>query len=186
MAFDIHYFINGIIFGIQTLSLKIKNMKLLMTILVSAILISCGNSKEIVKEEIKTTIEDVEITDNNEYPKPERPVKIKAKIGDFTDSDPIEIKSVKIIGNIMYMQVSFSGGCAEHGFELIGSPVVMKSLPPKRTIRLIHNNNDDACRSIVNKSLEIDLTDIAYSQTSGSELMLMLKGWKEQILYTYQ
>ena len=162
-------------------------MKLFILLFAGTLLYSCSNSKKIIEEEISSTTEEVidSASETVSDAKPERNVKIKAEIGEFTDSDLFEIKSAKIVGNSLFMVVTFSGGCAEHNFDFIGSPMVMKSLPAKRSVKLIHDKNDDSCRSIVTKTLEIDLKNIAYKQTTGSELVLLLDGWKGELKYTF-
>ena len=107
-------------------------------------------------------------------------------IGEFKDSDLLDIQSAKIIKNTLFLVVTYSGGCAEHKFSFIGSPMIMKSLPPKRSVKLIHDKNNDSCRSIVTKTIEIDLKNIAYDQTPGSEIVFMLEGWDDQLKYTFE
>ena len=162
-------------------------MKLFILLFAVTMLNSCSNTEKVIKEEINTTSEDVvdSASDVVNDAKPERNVKIKAEIGAFTDSDMFEIQSAKILGNSLLMVVTFSGGCAEHKFSFIGSQMVMKSLPPKRSVKLIHDKNDDSCRAVVTKTIEIDLKDIAYKQTAGSELILLLDGWKGELKYTF-
>lgn len=162
-------------------------MKLFAFILTISLIFSCSSTEEVIKDEVTDTIETVaeDAQDAVDETKPERNVKMKAEIGEFKDSDPLTIQSAKIVDNSLFLTVNFSGGCAEHKFSFIGSPMIMKSLPPKRSVKLIHDKNDDSCRSIVTKVLEIDLKNIAYKQESGSELVLLLEGWKGELKYTF-
>ena len=82
--------------------------------------------------------------------------------------------------------VTYSGGCKEHSFDMVGSQNISKSLPPIRQIRLIHNGNEDHCRELITRTLKVDLSDMAYSKTSGSEIVLNLKGAREPINYIFQ
>tara|TARA_B110000285_G_scaffold33239_1_gene34800 strand:- start:291 stop:773 length:483 start_codon:yes stop_codon:yes gene_type:complete len=159
-------------------------MKLFALLLVGTLLYSCSSTENIIKEELSDTVEQTEdIT--IESTKPERNIKLTAEIGEFKDSDLFEIQSAKIVENTLLMVVTFSGGCAEHKFNFVGSPMIMKSLPAKRSVKLIHDKNDDSCRSLVTKTLEIDLKNIAYNQTTGSEIVLLLEGWKGELKYTF-
>ena len=159
-------------------------MKLFALLLVGTLLYSCSSTENIIKEELSDTVEQTEDT-AIESTKPERNIKLTAEIGEFKDSDLLEIQSAKIVGNTLLMVVTFSGGCAEHKFNFVGSPMIMKSLPAKRSVKLIHDKNDDSCRSLVTKTLEIDLKNIAYNQTTGSEIVLLLEGWKGELKYTF-
>lgn len=111
---------------------------------------------------------------------------VKATIGDYQESDPIYINSAEIKGNTLTLEVSYSGGCTEHSFEFIGSPVVMKSQPPKRTVKLVHHSQDDTCEEHISQQIVIDLKDIAYSQESGSEIILLLSGYKGELHFIYE
>ncbi len=182
-------------------------MKLHIPIILSAILLSCGNSKEVtssktqdsqevnvtqeVKEQTdatynstKTEIEEKkeEATDLNT----EKSIEIKAHFGEFEDSDPINIQSVLVSGNTLILTVSYSGGCEEHSFDMVGSQFTAKSLPPIRQLKLIHKNNGDKCKAIIGKTILVDIRDMADVQETGSEIILNLEGWKGRISYKYQ
>ena len=61
----------------------------------------------------------------------------------------------------------------------------MKSLPPKRTVALIHNSNGDSCRELISETIKFDIRALAVTETSGSEITLLLEGYKEPIQYVY-
>ncbi len=110
-----------------------------------------------------------------------------ASLGDTKEtSDPVTIENVTIDGNIMTLDVSYSGGCQEHWFDLIGSFAVMKSLPPKRSVKLIHNAKDDRCRKMISESISFDISELAMQQKPDSEIVLLIDGYKEPITYKYQ
>lgn len=155
-------------------------MKIILLLSVLAGLLSCAETKEIVlsKEDVVVA----ETDSNSDVTIKQK----KAKIGAFMESDHLDIESVILKDNSLFIAVSYSGGCEEHDFELIGNPLIMKSLPPKRTIQLYHNANGDSCRSLLNEILEIDITDLAYDQTAGSEIILILEGWEEEINYIFK
>ncbi len=147
----------------------------------SAILFTtaCSTTEEVSKEEQNVAMEEP-------TQKPQRNAQVESFIGAFEESDPLDIDSMHVEGNKLFMYVSYSGGCREHQFKLVGSPLVMKTLPPKRPVQLVHDNEDDLCESIVSRVLEIDLKNLAYEPTPGSTIVLQLKGWKEDITYTYE
>jgi hypothetical protein len=125
-----------------------------------------------------------EINNNSEG---EKPVKITAEIGDMDmESALIDITDARIVGHTLYLDVAYSGGCKDHEFKLIGSPMIAKSLPPIRSMKLIHFNNDDNCRAYLNRKIEVDLRELAYQKEKGSVIYLTLDGWKERLTYTFE
>lgn len=160
---------------------------------------ACKSQEEVANEttDTDTTTEvsiDQENADPTEYPdeeitdsKPKRPYQVKARIGDISQrSDFYEIQSASIEGNKMYINIQYSGGCERHDFQLIGSPAVAKSLPPQRSIKLIHKNNGDMCESLVYETIEADLSELALEKKRGSEIVLNLEGFTEPLKFIYQ
>lgn len=145
-------------------------MKILALLPMLTILFSCGIFKKNTTEEVADRIAPREATLVKEIP----------------DSDPISISNVQVNGNTLQLNVSYSGGCEEHQFDLYGNFAVMKSMPPKRAIKLVHNANGDNCRELIEKTLKFDISEFAITQTSGSEIILLLDGYKLPINYKYE
>jgi len=177
-------------------------MKLYIPIALSVLLFSCGNTKEVTEststeaQEVKTqtdashhspkpTVEEKKNDPNTEL-KSEKLIEIKAHFGEFVDSDPIQINSAVVSGNTLILNVTYSGGCEEHSFDMVGSQVVAKSLPPIRQIKLIHKKNGDNCRALITKTINIDIREMANIQKNGSEIILNLQGFEGRISYTFQ
>jgi hypothetical protein len=97
------------------------------------------------------------------------------------------INNVVLKDNTLEISINYTGGCAKHEFELIGSEMISKSLPPIRSINLIHKTIDEeSCKRIMYDTLYFDITNLAYQKTSGSVIKLNLAGWKEQLIYTFK
>jgi len=96
------------------------------------------------------------------------------------------IRDVRIDGNALSIDVSYSGGCEDHFFELVGNEAISKSLPPLRSVRLVHTGTQDLCKAMILKTLEFDLSALAYKQEAGSEIILNLEGWDQQIRYVFK
>jgi hypothetical protein len=109
-----------------------------------------------------------------------------AQIGKSAVSESFTIQEASINGNVLRVTVSYSGGCGNHQFELVGSPNISKSLPPIRSIELVHQSNGDACKEKMEETLLINISNLAYKQEAGSVIKLNLSGWKEQLIYTFQ
>ena len=141
-------------------------MKLFSILALSVLLFACNNTKEVL---------DID------------PINVKkAQIGDvMQESAQITVTSATLDGNILSLEVEYSGGCADHTYDLIGSEGVMKSLPAKRAIKLIHNSNDDSCRELISETIKFDIRPLAYMEKSGGEIVLLLDGYKQSISYVY-
>lgn len=146
-------------------------MKSLLIFSIALLIFSCKSQKNAKNSTIETNSETM----------------LKATIGDIeTPSDLIQITGVTISGNIMSINVNYSGGCEEHNFQLIGSENIAKSLPPIRSVKLVHNANGDACRKLEERTLVFDISDLTYKQEAGSAIYLTLDGWKDRIEYIFE
>lgn len=152
-------------------------MKYIFYTLAIIFITGCGASKEI--NQIDETAVNVENT-------PDQHIELIASIGELKESDPITITSALIEGNTLHLTVEYSGGCQDHSFEMIGSMAVMKSLPPKRSVRLIHESNDDHCRALITQNLRINIEALAYAKEKGSEIILILDGYGKELKYIYE
>ena len=72
-------------------------------------------------------------------------------------SAPLEVMQAAIQGDTLVVQVAYSGGCAEHAFELVAAGPQLRSLPPKQPLRITHEANGDACRAWREETLAFDL-----------------------------
>ena len=111
---------------------------------------------------------------------------IEAEIGEMTqESKNVQILKSKIDGNYLILKIGYSGGCTTHEFQFLGSAMISKSLPPIRTVRLVHHT-DDTCREYIERELIVNLKDLAYKKESGSKIKLKIQGAEDFLLYTYQ
>lgn len=150
-------------------------MKILSSILFVSLLWACGTQKTIVEESDETTPMTMEV------------VKVKAEQKELGGkSDPFTITAVEVRGNLLYIDLEYSGGCEVHYFKVNGSPMIAKSLPPIRAIEVLHEANLDSCRELKEVKLEIDVKALAYKQEKGSEIYFTLEGYKDKIKYVYE
>ena len=70
--------------------------------------------------------------------------------------------------------------------KIIGDLLLSKSLPPIRSVKLIHYGNNDACKKLIMENLVIDISDLAYKKEDGSEIYLSINGWTEKIHYVFK
>lgn len=152
-------------------------MKTLFLLSILVLLFGCKSKENSMTDSINK-----EGTEGN-YQKPQ---KLIAKIGDLNEgvSEGIMISEVVVDGNNMELQISYNG-CQRPVFDLVGSPMIAKSLPPIRSIRLVHDGQNGDCDELITERLVFDIRALAYQDQDGSEIYLQLDGWKEKIKYTY-
>jgi hypothetical protein len=152
---------------------KIKAMKSLVILLSVGLIFSCGTKKN-AEEETNETLN-------------LKPMQLTSSIGSFPEkNDQTTINSAKIEGNNLILEVSYGGGCEEHDFSLVGSQMISKSLPPIRAVKLIHDAHEDKCKAFIMKTLTFDISNMAYKQERGSEIMLKIEGVEEKLKYTFE
>ncbi|MFQ5979952.1 MAG: hypothetical protein ACE5OZ_17615 [Candidatus Heimdallarchaeota archaeon] len=85
--------------------------------------------------------------------------------------DPYTINNAKIDNDIMYIEVSFGGGCKAHNFTLIVLSGFGESLPVAANALLSHDGNNDSCEAWLTKELRFDLSSLKeeYQNTYGQE-----------------
>ena len=158
-------------------------MKSLIIFIGICVLFACKTKQNSeVESSVNTTpVSESEIT-NREYPS----LNIVAVIGDLSvESKNVQILKSKIEGNNLILKVGYSGGCSTHEFEFIGSSMISKSLPPIRSVKLIHRT-DDTCREYIERQLVVDLKELAYKKEAGSQIKLNIGANEGQLVYTYQ
>ncbi len=98
----------------------------------------------------------------------------------YRQNDAYTIVNAFIDGKILNIDVTYNGGCKEHNFELIGSIMVTKSLPPERNVLLVHHANGDDCRELIGERLKFDIQNLAFE---GNDVMLKISNYDKEILY---
>jgi hypothetical protein len=148
-------------------------MKTMILFSLAVILLGCASSKK---------LSDM-TNDNSIYSKAPK----QAFLGDNSQvSSPTTIYDAKLTGNTLMLSIGYTGGCAKHTFDLVGSEMISKSLPPIRSVSLIHNSTDESCKREIFDTLYFDITNLAYKKEVGSVIKLYIAGWKDQVIYTYQ
>ena len=74
-------------------------------------------------------------------------------------SDAFEINDVKVENENLLVEVSYSGGCEEHEFELIWPEVITMIFPPDFGVTLTHNDNEDSCDAYLTETLVFDISN---------------------------
>lgn len=75
--------------------------------------------------------------------------------------DPYVINEILINGNVLDINLSYSGGCATHAFDLFAPNSFLESSPPQTTLYLYHESNDDYCEAWITEVVSFDLQPLA-------------------------
>ena len=104
--------------------------------------------------------------------------------------DPFTINNVILENDILKINITYTGGCEEHDFMLIGTTSFMESNPVQINILLSHNANNDPCDALINEELNYYLTPLknawqeAYQKNSGT-IIIWIEGFTESIYYEF-
>src|ERR1700741_985353 len=85
--------------------------------------------------------------------------------------DAIRIDSVRLGANgRLRLFTNFGGGCQEHTTALLVSRSFMESQPPALRARIAHDANNDYCKALLMRTLEIDLEPVRdhYAESYGA------------------
>ena len=155
-----------------------KTTLLALTILVFTGLTQCKHQKEansITNEEVKVDI-----------PEPQKPAipMVIDRAYRPQETTPYEILSSDLDGDILTLIVSFSVGCEVHEFSLISNQMYMKSMPLQLPLYLEHDSHGDACRALIQETLQFDISSARY--TGSKVVRLLVNGSREnEVLYEY-
>ncbi len=108
---------------------------------------------------------------------------LTAKVDDFMnyrENDPVKVVNGFIQDTILNLDVTYSGGCKAHTFELIGSKFIQKSLPPQRGVLLVHHANNDDCRELMGERLKFNIKPLVENY---SKIELILGESKTKYVY---
>ena len=103
--------------------------------------------------------------------------------------DPFVFNSVKLRRNLLFLNVSYSGGCKKHKFILIATSF-MESYPVQVNIVLSHEDYDDPCDAWITENMVFNLFPLKkewqeqYNEESGI-IIMNLQGWGESLSYEF-
>ena len=82
-------------------------------------------------------------------------------------TDKYIIKAATVEGDILSINVSYSGGCETHEFTLVAEPAFRESSPVQLWVSLAHNANGDTCEALLTEAYHFDLTPIKQVYQTG-------------------
>jgi hypothetical protein len=114
---------------------------------------------------------------------------VLAGSGDWGD-DPYVANSAAIDGQMLTIEVSFSGGCETHSFTLVISESFMESDPVQLAAVLAHEANGDPCQAWLTEShvFDLELVRTRYQQFYGpgpGKVVLQIEGVPGDLMYEF-
>ena len=160
-----------------------RNLPVVLTIVTLAAGLtfsSCKKKKEVTSSSPQPAVSNT----NTTQPQPGAdeiqllPVQIKS---DYTwpgSTDPFQILSSEVKGDMLILEIQYGGGCQEHDFSMTTNLMWMKSMPPQLNLYLEHENHDDNCRALITRKLAFDLKECRYS--NGNVVVLIINGDRDK------
>ena len=96
---------------------------------------------------------------------------------------PFSLDSAFVLGDTLHAIVQYSGGCGTHAFEIESSGALLKSLPPKQPIRIVHRSDNDPCRALIIEEIKFNIKE--FNGSPRGTTVLMLENWKQHLSYSY-
>ncbi len=152
-----------------------KELRLSLILFLSVTLFACSNSKEAGSEEGPE--EEQEAEEEGEG----NPIlEVDKNKWEKRSTDHFKVLSAQKRDRTLSIRVEYSGGCEDHDFELWASPFFEKSDPPRKRLFIKHEDNGDACRSVIEDTLRHDLSSMK------TPVILKLEGHDRTIRYGFE
>lgn len=109
---------------------------------------------------------------------------------DSAPHDGLDVAGIALAGDILYVDVGYGGGCAEHILAGCWDGSFAESDPVQVWAFVSHESNDDNCDAYLSDTIEIDLSPMkadyqAGYQTEHGEITIHLEGWDSSIQYVF-
>ncbi|MEM9022707.1 MAG: hypothetical protein AAGB22_03135 [Bacteroidota bacterium] len=97
--------------------------------------------------------------------------------------DPFTLEEANVIGDIMTVKVSYSGGCEKHAFTLYTNMEVTGSRPAELGLFLHHDNGNDRCEAWVTRSYQFDISQLRTIE--HQTIRLRINSFPNELMYTH-
>ncbi|HEY9168132.1 MAG TPA: hypothetical protein VIN72_01440 [Lutibacter sp.] len=78
----------------------------------------------------------------------------------ISDGDIFTINKGTRVGDILQLNVSYSGGCRQHFFEIIWDGLVYTDNPCFMNLIIIHKGNNDTCEALITETIIVNLKEL--------------------------
>jgi hypothetical protein len=156
---------------------------IIFSVATSLLMVQCRKKKEVTKETTQNTMS--ENTPPSEMTNTIQPIVVDRNYSWPGSTDPFTTLGQRIVGDTLFINVQYGGGCEEHEFKMTTQLMWMKSLPPQLNLWLEHKSNNDMCRALITKEIAFDLKGVR--SPSGNKVMLIVNNDREKtVAYTWQ
>ncbi len=95
--------------------------------------------------------------------------------------DHYKLNYTKREGEYLKVNVSYTGGCLQHDFNIFWNEIFLYSMPASATILITHNANSDACENNLTENIIIDLKQIFGDNYKDALEIIIINGYFTQI-----
>lgn len=78
----------------------------------------------------------------------------------ISEGDAFRINKGERKGDILQLNVSYSGGCKQHSFEIIWDGLVYTNNPCNMNLLIIHRGNNDTCEALITETIMVNLKEL--------------------------
>ena len=82
------------------------------------------------------------------------------RINNINTGEFYSINEVKREGDSININLSYSGGCKQHDFQIIWDGIVYTDNPCRMNLLLIHNSNNDGCEALITETISVNLKEL--------------------------
>ncbi len=101
-------------------------------------------------------------------------------------ASPLQIIDADVLGDTLAIQISYSGGCRTHEFQLLDTGIATKSIPPQHLLSLVHVLSDDPCEAFLTRILFFDLLPLKNKYENLGSVALRIGGLNGMPLYSWE
>jgi hypothetical protein len=95
------------------------------------------------------------------------------------------IEDWSIEGDYAKIILNYSGGCGTHKFKAFFTGAYMKSLPPKASIFIQHENGGDKCRMLIMDTLYVNLKPVRYNKDKAGSVIIGFNNTEKTVEYKH-
>ena len=101
-------------------------------------------------------------------------------------SAPLKVIDTAVFGDTLAMQISYTGGCRPHYFQLVDTGIATRSIPPQHLLRLFHISSDDPCEAQLTRVLFFNLVTLKSLYQNLGSVALRIEGVDGMPMYSWE
>ena len=82
------------------------------------------------------------------------------RLKNINEGDIYIINKVTRVEDNIQINLSYSGGCKQHEFQIIWDGIVYTDDPCHMNLLLIHNGNNDECETLITETINVNLNEL--------------------------